>query len=374
MDMNKIVKEGMKNIFNRDETVLQISIIFMILIVLSFIGYYLYIKNLMIRECNYMNEMYGTINGKLQSVSSSNPNSKYTLKDYYIKTAYNCCSGGSYKNDYVNTCNLTNVIKQGCRGLDFEIYSVNQQPVIATSTSDSYYIKETYNTVPFIDAMKIIVNYGFSNTGAPNPNDPILIHLRIKSTNQVMFQNLAKIFDTYDQYFMGPSTSYENGQTNFGNTKLLDLSKKIILIVDNSNKAFMDNRNLYEYINILSNSVFMRALRNYEIKNTPDLTELQSFNKQNMTIAMPDKGSNPPNLSAAAARLTGCQMIAMRYQLNDANLQENNKFFNDAGCAFVLKPENLRYIPITVSSPTPQNPAVSYEPRTVATKNYSYTI
>jgi hypothetical protein len=188
MDMNKIVKEGMKNIFNRDETVLQISIIFMIVIVLSFIGYYLYIKNLMIRECNYMNEMYGTINGKLQSVSSSNPNSKYTLKDYYIKTAYNCCSGGSYKNDYVNTCNLTNVLKQGCRGLDFEIYSINDQPVIATSTTDSYYIKETYNSVPFADAMKIIVNYAFSDTVAPNPSDPILIHLRIKSTNQKMFQ------------------------------------------------------------------------------------------------------------------------------------------------------------------------------------------
>lgn len=326
------------------------------------------------RECSYMNQMYGTINGKIQSISLANPNSKYTLKDYYIKTAYNCCSGGSYKNDYVNTCNLTNVLKQGCRGLDFEIYSINDQPVIATSTSDSYYIKETYNSVPFIDAMKIIINYAFSTTGAPNPNDPILIHLRIKSNNQKMFQNLANILDTYDQYFMGPGTSYGNGQTNFGNIKLSDLSKKIVLIIDNSNKAFMDNRDLYEYVNILSNSIFMRALRNYDIKNTPDLSELQNFNKKNMTIAMPDKGKNPPNLSGIAARLTGCQMIAMRYQLNDVNLQENEKFFGDAGCAFVLKPENLRDIPTTVPEPPAQNPALSYETRTISTQNYSFNI
>jgi len=363
-----------KKIFQRGDIVPYIFWGAVITLVISFFIYYLYIKNLMNRECSYMNNKYGTINGKIQSMNSANPKSKYTLKDYYIKTAYNCCSGGSYKNDYVNTCNLTNVLKQGCRGLDFEIYSINDQPVIDTSTSDSYYIKETYNSVPFADAMKIIVNYAFSDTGAPNPSDPILIHLRIKSSNQKMFQNLANIFDTYDKYFMGPGTSYESGKTNFGNTKLLDLSKKIVLIIDNSNKAFMDNRDLYEYVNILSNSVFMRALRNYDIKNTPDLAELQNFNKRNMTIAMPDKGSNPSNLSGAAARLTGCQMIAMRFQQDDVNLKESDKFFSDAECAFVLKPENLRDIPITVPAPKSQNPAVSYQPRTVSTKNYSFNI
>jgi len=321
-----------------------------------------------------MNQKYGTINGKIKSINSSDPNSKYTLKDYYIKTAYNCCSGGSYKNDYVNTCNLVNVIKQGCRGLDFEIYSINNQPVIATSTTDSYYIKETYNSVPFIDAMKIIINYAFSTTGAPNPNDPLLIHLRIKSNDQKMFQNLANIIDKYDKYFMGPDTSYENQKINFGNKKILDLSKKIILIVDNSNKSFMDNRDFYEYVNILSNSIFMRALRNNDIKNTYDINELKNFNKKNMTIAMPNTGSNPSNLSGVAARITGCQMIAMRFQHDDVNLKESEAFFNNAGCAFVLKPENLRDIPTTVPKPTPQNPAVSYETRTISTKNYSFNI
>lgn len=368
------LKNNFKKLFNREDTIAYFFWTAVIILVISFILYYIYIKNLMSSECTYMNNKYGTINGQLKSISSANPNSNYTLKDYYIKTAYNCCSGGSYKNDYVNTCNLTNILKQGCRGLDFEIYSINDQPVIATSTNDSYYIKETFNSVPFTEAMKIIVNYAFSTSGAPNPNDPVLIHLRIKSTNQKMFQNLANIFDAYDKYFMGPGTSYENKQTNFGNMKINDLSKKIILIIDNSNKAFMDNADLYEYVNILSNSVFMRALRNYDIKNTPDIAELQNFNKKNITIAMPDKGSNPSNPSAAAARLTGCQMIAMRFQYNDVNLQESDKFFGDAGCAFVLKPENLRDIAVTVPAPTPQNPAVSYKTRSVKTKNYSFNI
>ena len=39
---------------------------------------------------------------------------------------------------------------------------------------------------------------------------------------------------------------------------------------------------------------------------------------------------------------TGCQMVAMRYQLADDNLKDNIKFFNEVGYAFVLKPKEQR--------------------------------
>ena len=52
------------------------------------------------------------------------------LYDYYIKTAYNACAGGSYKNDFVNICNLKAILKQGVRCLDFEIYSVDDKPPV----------------------------------------------------------------------------------------------------------------------------------------------------------------------------------------------------------------------------------------------------
>ena len=64
------------------------------------------------------------------------------------------------------------------RGLDFEIFSINDQPVVATSTSDSFYVKETFNYIPFVEAMDVINNYAFASSTAPNPTDPIIIHLR----------------------------------------------------------------------------------------------------------------------------------------------------------------------------------------------------
>ena len=60
-------------------------------------------------------------------------NYDYKLKDFYVKTAYNACATGKFKNDYVDLCALTNCAKKGVRGLDFQIYSKNDKPIVAVS-------------------------------------------------------------------------------------------------------------------------------------------------------------------------------------------------------------------------------------------------
>uniref|UniRef100_A0A6C0LG90 PI-PLC Y-box domain-containing protein n=1 Tax=viral metagenome TaxID=1070528 RepID=A0A6C0LG90_9ZZZZ len=352
--------------------------VLILLTVICILVYYFYMRNLLSKECSAMDNLYSALNTKIHSLNTNDPNCKYNLRDYYIKTAYNCCSAGAYKNDFVGTCALKDVLRQGVRGLDFEIYSVANQPVVSTSTSSSYYVKETYNYVAFSDVMTIINNYAFSQSTAPNPQDPIIFHLRFMSNNQKMYSELAALFKNYDSLFLGPEFSFENEQDstkqNLGSIPLLSLQRKIIIIADNSNKSFSANPEFYEYVNLTSNSVFMRALRYYDVKNTPDITELQTYNKQNMTISLPDISATPLNPSAIICRETGCQMIAMCYQLNDVYLQENNQFFDQAGYAFVLKPENLRYKEITIPAPTEPNPALSYQTRNVSSQYYSFNI
>jgi hypothetical protein len=362
-------------LLNLKENTISLFILFVIVIIIILaICYYLYIKNLYSSECKFMTNIYGTLNNKIKSIDIKYKTFNNNLLDYYIKTAYNCCSGGNYKNDYVNTCNLINVLKQGCRGLDFEIYSIDDNPVVATSTSKNYYVKETYNYVKFSEVMHILSNYAFSQSTSPNCTDPIIIHLRISSNNQKMFSKFAHLFESYNNLLLGKTYSYENQGKNIGNIPILNLKGKIIIMVDKTNTSFLDNRAFLEYVNITSNSIFMRALHYYDIKNTPDITELQNYNKQNMTIAMPDIGSNPQNPSGIVVRETGCQLIAMRYQYIDQYIEENIAFFNENGFAFVLKPERLRYIPVVLPDPTPQNPALSYEKRTVSSKYYNFNI
>jgi len=377
MDSSRKTTNIMNAIKNLNENFVTYMLFAMIILfVIIILWYYFYMRNLVNRECSVMDSLFSTLNGSVKSLNSTDPNCKYTFKDYYIKTAYNCCSPGTYKNDYVSTCALKDVLKQGVRGLDFEVFSMGDQPVVATSTVDSNYIKETYNYVAFSDVMNIITNYAFATSTAPNSKDPIVMHIRFKSSNQKMFQNFANLIKNYDRFFLGPAYSFEQNGTNFGNTPLLDLIKKntIILIVDKSNNSFMDCKDFYEYVNMTSNSIFMRALHYYNVKNTPDLSELQEYNKQNMSISMPDVGADPPNPSSIVCRETGCQMIAMMYQKNDTNLQENNAFFDKSGYAFCLKPERLRYIPVVVKKPPPQNPALSFQTRSVKSDYYAFNI
>ena len=138
-------------------TIFSIIVVTIIIVIITFIYYYHY-KTLRGKNCESMDYIYGELNGKIRSINKSEQ-FKYTFKDYYIKSAYNCCSGGNYKNDYVDVCVLKDLLKQGVRGLDFEIFSIDDNPIIATSTNDSYYVKETFNYVHFSDAMNVIRDY-----------------------------------------------------------------------------------------------------------------------------------------------------------------------------------------------------------------------
>lgn len=225
----------------KDDFVSYIIIAFIFVILIIMILYIIYIRRLESAECSFMNTLYPSLDGNIRSINSNDPDCSGNLYDYYIKTAYNACSGGSYKNDFVDICNLKSVIKQGVRGLDFEIYSIDGNPVVATSTSSDYYVKETFNSVNFADVMTTIKNYAFSSGTAPNFTDPIIIHLRIKSNNQTMYTNLGNIFASYDDIMLGKDYSYENSGSNLCGIPLLNFMNKVILVVDRINNAYLEN-------------------------------------------------------------------------------------------------------------------------------------
>jgi hypothetical protein len=364
------IQETLNNMNDDFISYLILALISVLLIV--FVSYIVYMRGLKSRECNFMDTLYPSLNGYIRPLNPNDSDCSGALCDYYIKSAFNACSGGSYKNDFVDLCNLKSILKEGVRGLDFQIYSINNDPVVSTSTVDDYYIKETFNHVKFADVMNTIRNYAFASGSAPNPTDPIIIHLRFMSKNQKMYSNLAKIFESNSDIMLGKEYSYEYSGKNLGSVPLLNFRNKIVLIVDKTNNSYMENEDLMEYINMTSSCIFMRKYEYYDVKNNPDINELQEYNKKNMSIVIPDKGSNPPNPSGILCREAGCQMVALRYQYVDSFLAENNNFFNNCAYAFCLKPARLRYQEITIAEPTPQKPEYSYATKEASTDYYSF--
>jgi len=290
---------------------------------------------------------------------------KYKLRDYYIKTAYNACCAGGFKNDFVNLCALKNCLKQGARCIDLEIYSLDGKPVIATSSIDDFTIKETYNSIPFPAAMGVISDYAFSGSTSPCPGDPLILHLRIMSNNNKIYDEIAQDLHTkLERRLLGPEYSYENNGKNISDEPLSKFKGKVIIIVDKSNPLF-ESTSLDEYVNLASNSIFMRKVRySYGIKFAQDTAELTDYNRKNMTICLPDLSSTPTNYPVSIPMSYGCQMIALSFQNYDANMRFYEKHFNGAGYAFSLKPENLRYKEVTITIPDDPPQRVSYKPRT----------
>jgi len=363
------ISKVLSNLMNLDENLVSNVILFFILfLVILIIRRIINFTKLQSEGCDYMNNIYGSLDGNIRSISKDDKKYSGKLNDYYIKAAYNACSGGDYKNDFVDICNLKAVLKQGVRCLDFEIYSMDNTPVVATSTNDNYYVKETYNSVNFSDVMKTIQNYAFSGSTAPNKTDPLIIHLRFMSNNQNMYTNLATIFKSYESILLGKDYSYETFGHNLGSEPLLNFMNKVILIFDKSNTAFSENKDLMEYVNMTSNSIFMREYHFSDVKNNLDLTELKEFNKKNMTIVFPDSGSDPENPDSSVTRDAGCQMVAMRYQNTDDNLAQDILFFDNCMYAFSLKPENLRYKMEVDKNPSQkEDPSLLYTTKNITT-------
>ena len=307
------------------------------------------------------------------------------MRDFYIKTAYNCCASGDFKSDYVSLCALYNVIAQGCRCLDFEIYCLNDTPVVAVSSIDQIGVKQSYNFLNAAEVFSEINKYAFngntipkldvrskdeSQRFCPNPSDPLFLHFRLKTNNVNVVNQLASIIaQTFESKLLPIEFMRESNGKNMTRTPIKDLvdtinGKVIIMVEKNSNTGGMpilyQSANMWELTNITTNSVFIHEKRFTEIKNTNAPKEIIDYNRQNMTIVLPDLNENNTNYIYIVPRMLGCQFIAMNFQNNDQNLISYNNFFDNMKSAFVPRPNELLYVPVFVPAPEPIDKALLF--------------
>jgi hypothetical protein len=273
---------------------------------------------------------------------------------------------------------LIHAIKQGYRCLDFEIYSEDNKPVVASSTKDIFYNKETYNSLLFSDVISVINTNAFSTSLSVTPNgtDPLFINLRIKSNNSnVNFTNgIVDAINQFGDKLLGPDYNYLYDGNNLGQQPMSAFMGKVIIMADVSNPMCTNIKSLHQIINIGTNSPFLHKLQ-YDtgVKNAPNMNTLIDHNKKNMSIVFPDAPFKK-NINFNIAKAFGCQFIGMMPQINDVNLEIYNQAFNKNGSAFILKPPELCYQPVVIEVPPPQNPALSLAGRNYSTDYASWSV
>ena len=270
------------------------------------------------------------------------------LRDFYIKTAHNCCCNGEFKNDYVDLCSLENCAKFGVRALDFQIYSYKNNPVISASTVENNQYKEMYNHLDFYETMDMIhKKFMLFDDSCPNPDDPLFLIFRIHSKNTVIYDNMADSLLTIfgEKLLSKQHSGFENAMNgnNLASVYLSYLRKKVVIIVDKTRTMNFTSSKLYKHTNLCLGESMGHIYRASDLKHKPDISNLRSNNKYNMCLLLPDKDKNRDNYDPTEIGfLNGVQFIAMNFQMKDEYLNVYNRIFTDAGYAFAKKQEALR--------------------------------
>jgi hypothetical protein len=293
-----------------------------------------------------LDSITGAVVGTILPIPTAPKEFNYSLASYYIMTASDCCLDPS--NTTVSIDALKNVITKGVRCLDFQLFSVNNIPVVSYSASkDNFYFVNVSNTIPFSDVMKTIATYAFQEATCSNFSDPLFIHLRIKSNNQAMFPALTNILSSYINYMLSSQYNYNSiDPISIPGMSLPSLRNKIIIIIDNTYPSVLKYKPIIEYVNIVSNKSFCQTMEYTEYRNAPNINQIIDFNRSALTVVLPDVTQTinpyPSSVPLSKTNPGGVQMTGISFQYNNA---KDISFFTDAKRAFVLKPEELRSTP-----------------------------
>jgi hypothetical protein len=286
---------------------------------------------------NPTNESY--FNGPNNIKPSAIPlfdNSNSTLINYYVKSAYNCCCGDGYRNNFVDLYALEKVIGNGCRFLDFEVYSYNNDPIVASSTAGNNNIKETYNALLLKDVLNKTTETAFDETKTICANDPLILNFRIMSTNLTMLEKIGDLFEEYLDRSINSNFSllkvYKDSAIK--HVKMKDLYRKIIIICDfNPNPNIIINtklEKLAKYINLKGKGLDCKTYRYDDIvaKGQNNINFIQETQRY-FTIVLPNVLDNSiDNFDYSISYTSGCHAICMKHQNLDTNLQTYNSIFS----------------------------------------------
>ena len=197
------------------------------------------------------------------------------------------------------------------------------------------------------------------------------MHFRIKTNNVNILNILAsEIAENLGDKLLPIEYMRECNGTNITKRPIKDFMGKVVIMVeknstDNSMPLLYQSKNMWELTNVTTNSVFIHESRYMDIKNSNDVETITTFNKQNMTLVLPDLSVSNANYISTVPQALGCQLMAMNFQNVDQNLLTYNELFEKKESAFVPKPDELLYIPVFIDKPKPLASYLSYAAKQV---------
>lgn len=286
--------------------------------------------------------------------------------DYYIAGSAQSVFPSNKASDYASADALAAILSAGARWIELHIYEENGEPVVALENA-KFQFRLSYNSVRLADALNAIATTAWTSSKVSNASDPLFLSLKVHEDDTNLINAVAKMIrDKLSGHLL--DMTYSHQQINIAQEPVCNLLNKAVIVSGDNHKG----TELDELVNISWSGPNLQRLTLTQANETHDIQTLTNFNRQNLTMVVPDPGLDFKNKSAFASWTFGCQAVLMYYGSPDDAMEEYVAKFQTA--SFVEKPEELRFQQPTYTAPTTQDPAKFFTPLQVKTPIYTATI
>jgi hypothetical protein len=293
---------------------------------------------------------------------------QYRMADFYMASSSYSVFPGSEVYDYVSDSILPLAIKAGVRLVELDIYSdINDKPVVGLK-NQKLGVDYAYNTVSLDACCVSIANNAFNSINSPVSSDPFVLSLVFHTDKTKTINAAAEILKTTCRSHMLDST-YSYQRKNLAVEPICNLQNKLIIVSGGAMKGTL----MEELVNLSWSTSHLRRMTYTQASQPHDQDEMIEYNRNNITMVVPDIGEDLKNNNPQILFTFGCQWIMMNYgsidnmmELYIGEFQENS---------IVLKPAALRPLkPKKYKKPTMPDPAVSFQPLRHTSPIYTATV
>jgi Phosphatidylinositol-specific phospholipase C, X domain len=280
----------------------------------------------------------------------------YRLCDYYMASSAYSLFPGAKIYDYISDNVIPMLVKAGPRLVELDIYDDGSGGPVVGLKNQKLGTDYAYNTIPFGACCVAIANNAFNSVACPVSSDPFVLSLVFHTTNNNVMNACAEALKTScHKYLLGAAFGYQ--RKNLAIEPICNLQSKLIIISGGEVKGTL----MEELVNLSWGTSNLRRLTYTQAAQTNDSAELIKHNRDNITMVVPDIGSDLVNTNSQILLTYGCQWNLMNYGSVDSAMEVYIGEFQEN--SVVLKPEPLRAIvPEKYKTPVMPDPSLSFQP------------
>lgn len=280
----------------------------------------------------------------------------YRLCDYYMASSAYSLFPGAKVYDYISDNVIPMLVKAGPRLVELDIYDDGTGGPVVGLKNQKLGTDYAYNTIPFGACCVAIANNAFNSVACPVSSDPFILSLVFHTTNNNVMNACAEALkSSCHQYLLGATFGYQ--RRNLAIEPICNLQSKLIVISGGEVKGTL----MEELVNLSWGTSNLRRLTYTQAAQTNDSAELIKHNRDNITMVVPDVGSDLVNMNSQILLTYGCQWNLMNYGSVDSAMEVYIGEFQEN--SVVLKPEPLRAIvPEKYKTPVMPDPSISFQP------------